>query len=108
MRSFREQLEKDLDSTFFNLCEFAEPHTIDGTEIPVVVDNDKLLELDLGKNADTDGIYTADKLFFVQKKYLDDRPVIGQHMNFDGEIFVVTNVLDDMGGYTIILSGYED
>lgn len=30
MRSFKDQLEKDFDNTFFNQNEFAEIHDIDG------------------------------------------------------------------------------
>lgn len=107
MRSFKEQLEKDFDSTFFNLNEFAETHTVDGKEIPVVVDNDTLLALNLGKNADADGIFEDAKLFFVLKKYLDSEPVIGQIMEFDGAMYPIGNILEDMGGYTIILRGDE-
>lgn len=107
MRSFKEQLEKDFDSTFFNLNEFAETHTVEGKEIPVVVDNDTLLALNLGKNADVDGIFEDAKLFFVLKKYLDNEPVIGQIMEFDGAMYPIGNILEDMGGYTIILRGDE-
>jgi hypothetical protein len=108
MRTFKEQLEKDLDSIFFNLDEFAENHLIDGNEIPIVVDNDKIIELSLGKMVETRGIFTDDKMFFVLKKYLDYEPVAGQHMNFDGEIYPISDVKEDFGGYTIILSGNQD
>ena len=59
MRSFKEQLEKDFKDTFFNLNEFAEIHNVDGAEIPVVVDNETLLQLNLGKTADSDGIFES-------------------------------------------------
>lgn len=107
MRSFKDQLEKDFDSTFFNMNEFAELHNIDGKEVPVVVDNDTLLALNLGKNADSDGIFEDAKLFFILKKYLDSEPVIGQIMDFDGESYPIGNILEDFGGYTIILRGNE-
>ena len=107
MRSFKDQLEKDFDSTFFNMNEFAELHNIDGKEVPVVVDNDTLLALNLGKNADSDGIFEDAKLFFILKKYLDSEPVIGQIMDFDGESYPIGNILEDFGGYTIILRGIE-
>ena len=107
MRSFKDQLEKDFDSTFFNVNEFAELHNIDGKEVPVVVDNDTLLALNLGKNADSDGIFEDAKLFFILKKYLDSEPVIGQIMDFDGESYPIGNILEDFGGYTIILRGNE-
>lgn len=98
-------MEKDFDDTFFNLNEFAELHKLDGKEIPVVVDNETLLQLNLGKTADSDGIFQDNKMFFVQEKYLEEEPVIGQIMEFDGEAYQVGNVLEDFGGYTIILKG---
>lgn len=108
MKSFKEQLEKDFETTFFNTDEFAEIHELQGNEVPVVVDNDIIIALSLGKHADTDGIFTDDKMIFVQKKYLEFEPVAGQHLSFDGEIYPIKTVNEDMGGYTIILSGNED
>ena len=105
MRSFKEQLEKDFKDTFFNLNEFAEIHNVDGAEIPVVVDNETLLQLNLGKTADSDCIFEDSKMFFVQKEHMPDQPVIDQVMEFDGEMYQVGNVLEDFGGYTIILKG---
>lgn len=105
MRTFKKQLEKDFLQTFFNPAEFGETHTINGDEILVVVDNETLLELNLGKTADTDGIFREDKMFFVQKKDLGFEPVIGQIIEFDGESYTVGQVLEDYGGYTIILRG---
>lgn len=107
MRSFKEQLEKDFDGTFFNLDEFAELHTIDGKEIPVVVDNETLIQLNMGKTVNSDGIFTDSIIIFVQKKYLDYEPVIGQVMDFDGVTYLVDNVLSDTGGYTVVLRGNE-
>lgn len=105
MRSFQDQLARDFEQTFFNPAEFGEIHTINGDEILVVVDNETLLELNLGKTADTDGIFRDDKMFFVQKKDLDFEPVIDQIIEFDGESYPIGQVLEDYGGYTIILRG---
>ena len=107
MRGMKEQFEKDFDSTFFNPEEFAELRTIDGKEVYIVVDNDTLLSLNLGKQADSDGIFTDSKMFFVQKKDLDFEPVVGQIIKFDGEMYPISNILEDFGGYTIILEGNE-
>lgn len=105
MRSFQAQLARDFEQTFFNPAEFGEIHTINGDEILVVVDNETLLELNLGKTADTDGIFQDNKMFFVQKKDLDFEPVIDQIIEFDGESYPIGQVLEDYGGYTIILRG---
>ncbi len=107
MRSFKEQLEKDFDYTFFNMDEFAEMHVIDGKEIPVVVDNETLLQMNLGKSAREDGIFTDNIVLFIQKKHLEEEPVIGQIMEFDRVTYPVVNVLADLGGYTVILGGNE-
>ena len=98
MKSFKEQLEKDLDSVFFNMNEFAETHMIDGKEVPIVLDNDRIIELSMGKTVETRGIFTDDILFFVQKK----------DMEFDGEMYPISDVKEDFGGYTIILTGNQD
>lgn len=105
--TFKEQLEKDFDHTFFNLNEFAELHRVDGKEMPIIVDSETLLQLNLGKTVYSDGIFTDSIVFFVQKKYLDYEPVIGQIIEFDGVTYPVDNILSDIGGYTIILRGNE-
>lgn len=105
MRSFKEQLEKDFAQSFFNPAEFAEPHMINGKETLVVVDNETLLELNLGKTSDTDGIFRDDKMFFIQKKDMVPPPAIDQIVDFDGELLPIGQVLEDYGGYTIILRG---
>lgn len=107
MRSFKEQMEKDFNDAFFNPDEFAELHTIDGKEIPVVVDSETLIRLNMGKAVNSDGIFTDNIIIFVQKKYLDYEPVIGQVIDFDGVTYPVDNVLSDTGGYTVVLRGNE-
>mgnify|MGYP001105854398 CR=1 FL=1 len=107
MISFEEQIEKDFDDTFFNLDEFAELHMIDGKKIPVVKDSETLMQLNLGKTAHSDGIFTDSIVLFVQKKHMEYEPVIGQIMEFDGVTYPIDNVLSDTGGYTIILRGNE-
>ena len=44
-------------------------------------------------------------MFFVQKKDLGFEPVVGQIIELDGESYPVGQVLEDYGGYTIILRG---
>lgn len=105
MMSFKEQLEKDFESVFFNMDEFAEIHSINGAKIPIVVDNEKLLEMNLGKTVETNGIIEDDIMFFVRKKDLSEPPVVDNLMDFDGETYPIGHVLEDLGGYTVILRG---
>lgn len=103
MKTFKEQLEKDMNSTFFNPLEFAEPHTINGETVSVVTDNDYLAKLYLGKNEHDDGILTDKILIFVRECDIDFEPVSEMLIDYDGEQYGITDVKTDYGGYTIIL-----
>jgi hypothetical protein len=104
---FKEQLLEDLDNVFFNTEEFAESHTINGTDINIVVDNDTLADLYISKNANTDELFTDKILFYVRKKDLSFEPVPGQYIDFDGSGYLITDVKTDDASYTIVLGANE-
>ncbi|MDA3732383.1 hypothetical protein PBV87_12880 [Niameybacter massiliensis] len=98
---FKEQINKDLDQTFFNIDEFAEEHIINGQKISIVVDNDRLEER---SKKEYDGLYVGELLFFVPKSRLSaklkqDGPVI-----FDGKQMYVFSLREDNGVYEVILN----
>lgn len=105
--TFKDQLEKDLDSIFFNPVEFGEPHTINGKELMIVVDNDMLAKTELGKTERDDGILSDKILIFVREKDLDFEPVSEMLIQYDGNQHEITDVLHDFGGYTIVLGAYQ-
>lgn len=105
--TFADQLEKDLDSIFFNPLEFGELHTINGKEMMIVVDNDMLAKLELGKTERDDGILSDKILIFVREKDLDFEPVSEMLIEYDGNQHEITDVLRDFGGYTIVLGANQ-
>jgi len=104
---FKEQLLDDLDSVFFNPEEFAETHTINGVEVDIVVDNDKLAELYISKETHTEELFTDAIMFYVRKKDLDFEPVPGQYMKYDGRGMLISDVKTDDESYTIVLGANE-
>lgn len=92
--SFKEQLQKDLDTVFLNTDDFAELHRVEGKEIPVVVDDDKLEKLKQGQIL---GLVEADML--LHGKVSDFPPSItpGRLLNVDGREYIVTNSGENMG-----------
>lgn len=101
--TFKEQLQADLDSVFFNENEFAEEHDFNGDIVPVIMDNDELLKLELRKEVDTDGIFSGKIMFFVQDKLLSFEPFTEQYVTFDGKPYTVTDVKHDNGVYTVVI-----
>ena len=99
--SFKEQIQKDLDFVFFNLDEFAELHLIEGTEITVVVDNDRLSKLKKGQIL---GLVEADMLIMGRETDLPEYLEPGQLLNVDGRELIVTNSGKDMGLVEVALS----
>ncbi|MCM1307575.1 MAG: hypothetical protein NC223_03150 [Butyrivibrio sp.] len=104
---FREQLLEDLDSVFFNAEEFAESHMINGSEVNIVVDNDKLAELYLSKGTHTEQLFTDSILFYVRKRDLGFEPVPGQCINYDDRVFLISDVKTDDESYTIVMGANE-
>ena len=92
--SFKEQLQKDLDSVFFNLDEFAELHRIEGKEIPVVVDNDQLNKLKKGQIL---GLIEADMLLMGKESDFPANLEPGRLLNVDGREMLVANSGKDLG-----------
>lgn len=105
--TFKDQLEKDLNNIFFNPEEFGELHTINGKEMLIVVDNDMLKELELGKTDRDDGMLSDKILIFVREADLDFEPVSEMLIEYDGNQHEITDVLHDFGGYTIILGANQ-
>lgn len=104
---FKEQFLDDLDSVFFNSEEFAETHTINGAEVDIVVDNDKLAELYISKESHTEELFTDAIMFYVRKKDLDFEPVPGQYLEYDGRGMIISDVKTDDESYTIVLGANE-
>jgi len=96
----RDYLIPDLN-VFMNLDEFAELHSIDGVELPVIIDNDRLRER---TQKEFNGISIGELLIFVKKDDLEKRPEIGRPMRFDKRQMYVADCIEDMGVYEIILT----
>ncbi len=104
---FKDQLFDDLDAVFFNPEEFAESHTINGVEVVLVVDNDKLAEMYINKEAHTEELFKDSIMFYVRKKDLGFEPVPGQYLQFDGKEMLISDVKTDNETYTIVLGANE-
>ena len=99
--SFKEQIQQDLDTVFFNLDEFAELHRVEGAEIAVVVDSDQLNKLKKGQIL---GLIEADMLLMGRASDFPADLEPGRLLNVDGRELLVANSGKDMGLTEVALS----
>lgn len=92
--SFKEQIAADLDSVFLNLNEFAEIHRVEGSKIPVVVDNDQLNKLKKGQIL---GLVEADMLLMGKAADFPANLEPGRRLNVDGRELIISSSGEDMG-----------
>lgn len=95
---FKDQIAADI-GTFLNADEFADTHTVNGTSMTVVVDDNELRERDKSKllAAPLNGIYKARRLIYVARAEFGPRPAIGAVLNLDGRQYQVKDSTEEAG-----------
>ena len=76
-----EQILADNENVFLELEDFAEVHRIDGVEVNISLDSDRLDKLKASGNTAVDG---ADMMFFVRSREVK-KVNPGGILNFDGK-----------------------
>ena len=99
--SFKEQIQKDLDAVFLNPDEFAETHRVEGKEILVVVDDDRLNTLKKGQIL---GLVEAEMLLLGRVADFPADLDPGRLLNVDGREMQVVKSGKDMGLAEVALS----
>lgn len=85
--NLNEQMDQDCE-LFFSPDEFGELHSIDGKQIYIVVDDDKLIERQKGAEV---GVAESSFLFFARVNDLPKRKGYGSVLNIDGKEYTVDN-----------------
>jgi hypothetical protein len=100
MSEFKQTVQDDIRKVFLNLDEFAETHFVEGREIRVVIDDDKLLE----KQASLLGNSESVLLFYAGVDELPARRNPGSVLNFDGREYTVDSWTVSQGLATVALA----
>ena len=95
-KSFKEVMKDDVNNTFMNVDEFADTHTVDGKKIPVLVDDNEIIEREKKMKSNMDGVY-------VKADDFGPLPAIGRQIVFDGKRYMVTDSTDEGGVYAITM-----
>ena len=74
-----------------------------GKEIPVLVDDNEIIEREKKMKSNMDGVYVKQKLIYVKADDFGSLPAIGRQIVFDGKRYMVTDSTDEGGVYTITM-----
>lgn len=101
--SFKEAMQRDIDDVFFNIEEFSDNHTIDGVQMPAMVDDMENIEREKKMKSHMDGIYARQIFLYVKASAFGGLPAQGRLINLDGRKYTVVDATDESGVYTITL-----
>ena len=102
-KSFKDVLKDDVNSTFMNLDEFADTHIVDGKEIPVIIDENEIIEREKKMKSNMDGVYVKQKLIYVKANDFGALPAISRAIMLDGKRYIVIDAIDEQGVYSITM-----
>lgn len=109
MSDFKSMVKADIKNVFINTNEFADMHTINGKEMPAVMDENELLKRQLKSNLTAGaGIYKRTTLLYVAASDYGNLPAIGREVTVDGRTFRVTHSLSEGGMYSIHLEAMKN
>lgn len=101
--AFKEQIQKDTKRIFFNQKEFIEVHMLNGREIPMIIDNNELIERGKRIQSYEEGIYNKQILIYVKVEDFGTLPTIGNIIFLDQKQYRITNSINEDGIYSIHL-----
>lgn len=107
--SFKEMIKNDVQNVFLNADEFADVHkfVIDNEviEINAQVDSNELIKRDTQneRNKYADGFYKNQVIVYVSSEEFGRKPKQGSEIKMDGKKYIVIEVTDEYGIYSITL-----
>lgn len=108
MSAFKDAVAADIKSTFINALEFADTHNIDGTDVLCVVDSDILQERSSKAASEyAEGVFRAQILVYIAKEDLPVRPVYGEVIRLDGDLYLVQECIENMGVLEITIEAND-
>ena len=110
MKNFKEMLDKDLKTTFYNTNEFAQLKKIKYDrivkEIPVIFDSTETKERNGLDHAE--GIYGRFLVIRVKLDDLEKEPRQGARFWIDNNLYIITNVLNEYNELIIDLERFDE
>lgn len=103
MATFKDIVREDVEKVFLNESEFADEHIVDGKKIPIIIDNNEMLEREKRYKALDEGVAQKQVLFYVSALKFGRLPAIGRLLELDGKTYKVVDAIREGAMYSISL-----
>ena len=100
MSGFKDMVSEDRARTFLDIDFFGQTARIEGKEIPIMLDDDALQELQNGQDL---AVAESATLFFARVEDLPPRRPAGQSLNVNGRERIIDKWTEVMGMATVVL-----
>lgn len=112
MENFKEMLDRDLDTTFYNTEEFAQVKRVKYDNfvknIPVIFDSEETKERNAAGGDHAEGIYGRHLVIRVRLSDMGEEPRQGARFYIENELFTVASVLSEYNELTIGLERFDE
>lgn len=112
MKNFKEMLDKDLDTTFYNTKEFAQVKQVkcDGIvkKIPVIFDSEETKDRNTAGGDHAEGIYGRYTVIRVRLSDMGKKPRQGMRFWIENDLFKISDVLNEYNELIITLERYDE
>lgn len=112
MGNFKEMLDKDLNTTFYNTEEFARVRRVKYDNIikniPVIFDSEETKERNAAGGDHAEGIYGRYTVIRVRLSDMEKEPRKGARFYLENELFMVASVLNEYNELIIGLERFDE
>lgn len=100
MSAFKDMVAADRLAVFLDVDTFGEIYRIEGNAIPIVIDNDELLERQGGQDL---AVAESATLFYARSEDLPKRRAAGESLNVNGRECLIDDWKEEMGIAIVVL-----
>lgn len=101
--TFKEVIRADISNVFVNTDEFAVTHNVNGKDIPIITDNNELIDREKKAKSNMDGVNVKTTLIYVKARDFGPLPPVGYAITIDGMSYRVMDATNEDGVYSIHL-----
>lgn len=105
MSEFKDMVARDVHTTFLNVDEFSDTHTVNGVEMAVQIDNNE--QINREKRQSPEGTFRNQKLIYVSAADYGPLPRQGSAINLDGRTYKVVDAISEDGIYSLTIEEHR-
>lgn len=103
MSAFKDIIRQDIHTTFLNVDEFSDIHTVNGIDMPVQMDDIEQINREKRYKDNMDGVYVQQRLIYVAASDYGPLPKKDSLVTLDSRKYRVVEAIEEDGVYSVTL-----